>query len=88
VNYVYELGERANRELRQLPSWLGEEILDELEALVDSPLADRFKSPAGAVLDFKRQNGNDVFYVFLTFTAYPVRKLLHVTTIGTHVMRV
>src|SRR5437868_5322371 len=67
VNYVYELGERANKELQQLPSWLGEEILDELEILVHSPLPAGFKSPAGAVLDFIRQHGNEVFYVFLTF---------------------
>jgi hypothetical protein len=72
--------------LQQLPSWLAEEVLDELEILVHSPLPERSKSPSGAVLDFKRRQGNENFYVFLTYTAYPARKLLRVTTIGTHVM--
>jgi hypothetical protein len=61
----YEFTESALEQFQQLDSWLGEETLDELEALVVNPPTLRMRSATGFVHNFVLIHAGATLYVFL-----------------------
>ena len=82
MSYGYGFTEPALRQFQQLDSRLGEETLDELEALAANPPAIRLRSPAGFVHDFVRMRGTTTIYVFLTIVPDLAGQRLSVTNVG------
>lgn len=85
MRYDYGFTEPALHQFQQLEPWLGEDTVDELDALADAPTADHLRSPAGFMHDFVRSHGNATYYVFLTVLPDVSAKNLLVTSVGVYI---
>lgn len=87
MNYTYNAAAEYNRAFSQLPLWLQEETLDELELLLAHP--ERLVARGGdglAVHDFARKDGNESHLIFLTIRPDAKAGILNLVRLG-HVTR-
>jgi plasmid stabilization system protein ParE len=85
VSYVLAFSRRALEDLRQLPVWLQEETLDQIERIAEDPsrLVRRGRLPT-SVFDFIATRPPETHYIFLTLEPDPPANVLRVLTLGHH----
>jgi hypothetical protein len=83
VSYALAFSRRALDDLRQLPTWLQEETLDQIERVAEDPtlLTRRGRTPA-SVFDFTATRPPQTHYVFLILEPDPPARTLRVLTLG------
>jgi len=84
VSFALDITEAGRADLRQLDTWLQEEILDELERLVVKPPTRRIAG-GDLVHDFTRTREGRTFYVFLRLKLVYTAELLRLKSIGVFV---
>lgn len=84
MSYALALSDKARDSLRQLPVWLQEETLDELDRLADGgvPLPPRRDNSRLVVHDLVRERIAEKHYVFLTLESGGPTNVLTVWAIG------
>jgi plasmid stabilization system protein ParE len=84
VSYALVFSKRALDDLKQLPTWLQEDALDEIERLSQGPHHHpaRRGTLRAQVFDFTRRRPPETHYVFLTFQSDASAKALRILTLG------